>query len=106
MKPIPLDLRGIRGALLLLLLGAIAVAAGSPADACTSILVTPGASADGAAMVTYSCDMAGLYATLGILPAADHKPGEMIEIAPRGKDDKRPPGKIPKSRTPISSSAG
>ena len=46
-------------------------------------------------MITYSCDDAGCYAALGILPAADHKPGEMIEIVPRNKDDKRPPGKIP-----------
>ena len=95
MQAIHFDLRGIRGTLLSLLLGAMTVAAGSPADACTSILVTPGASADGSVMITYSCDAAGLYATLGILPATDHKPGEMIDIAPRSKDDKRPPGKIP-----------
>ncbi len=95
MEPVPPAFRGLLGALLSFLLAAAAVAAASPADACTSILVTPGASADGSTTITYSCDLAGLYATLGILPAADHKPGEMIEIAPRSKADKRPPGKIP-----------
>ena len=31
-----------------------------PAAACTSIIVTRGASADGSVMITYSCDLAGL----------------------------------------------
>ncbi len=66
-----------------------------PAEACTSILVTRGASADGSVMITYSCDLAGLYASLSLIPAADHKPGETIAIEPRGPQDKRPPGKIP-----------
>ena len=66
-----------------------------PAEACTSILVTRGASADGSVMITYSCDDAGLYASLSLVPAADHKPGESIAIEPRGPEDKRPPGKIP-----------
>ena len=33
-----------------------------PAGACTSILVTRGASADGSVMITYCCDLAGLCA--------------------------------------------
>jgi len=66
-----------------------------PARACTSILVTKGASADGSVIITYSCDLAGLYNELPLRPAADHKPGEMIEIGPRDAKDKRPPGKIP-----------
>jgi len=65
------------------------------AEACTSILVTRGASADGSVMITYACDLAGLYASLSLIPAADHKPGETILIEPRGPQDKRPPGKIP-----------
>ncbi len=71
---------------------AIAVA---PAKACTSIIVTRGASADGSVMITYSCDLAGLYGWLWLTPAADHKPGETIAIEPRGPEDKRPSGKIP-----------
>ena len=35
-----------------------------PAEACTSILVTRGASADGSVMITYCCDLAGLCAAL------------------------------------------
>lgn len=55
------------------------------ADACTSILVTRGASADGSVMITYSCDAPGVYAWLGVQPAADHKPGTMIDLGPQGK---------------------
>jgi hypothetical protein len=61
-----------------------------PAAACTSILVTRGASADGSVMITYSCDLAGLYGTLSLIPAADHKPDETIAVEPRGPEDKRP----------------
>ena len=64
-------------------------------QACTSILVTRGASVDGSVMITYSCDLVGLYGSVSLSPAADHKPGEMIAIEPRGPQDKRPPGKIP-----------
>jgi len=81
---------------LLLLCGCAALALlAAPASACTSIIVTRGASTDGSVMITYSCDDAGLYASLSLLPAADHKPGEMIAIEPRGPEDKRPPGKVP-----------
>ena len=75
--------------------GAILAITALPATACTSIIVTRGASADGSVMITYSCDDAGLYASLSLLPAADHKPGESIVIGPRGPGDKRPPTKIP-----------
>lgn len=58
-----------------LVLLAIAV----PAAACTNLLVTPGASADGSAFVTYTCD--GVFlATLDRQDAADHEPGSMYEI--------------------------
>jgi dipeptidase len=67
----------------------------SPAAACTSVLVTRGASADGSVMITYHCDDAGAYARLRITPAADHKPGEMIEIPSRNPAEKSPRGKIP-----------
>lgn len=66
-----------------------------PATACTSVLVTKGASADGSVMITYHCDDAGAYATLGILPAMDHKPGEMIDIPAKKPTDKNPRGQIP-----------
>jgi dipeptidase len=60
------------------------------APACTNILVTKGASADGSVMITYTCDSAGMYARLQVLPAADHKPGTMIDLGPRGKIPQAP----------------
>lgn len=51
----------------------------SPADACTSLLVTKGASKDGSCMISYSCD-GEFHPRLHIIPAADHKPGDMAEI--------------------------
>ncbi len=77
--------------------GLLLLAAAS-AHACSTILVTRGASADGAVIIAYACDLAGQYNELPIIPAADHKPGEMIDIPPRTPDDKRPPGKIPQVR--------
>ena len=74
---------------------AMLLIASLPADACTSIIVTRGASIDGSVMITYSCDDAGAYGSLSMVPAADHNPGEMISIRPRGAEDKRPLGKIP-----------
>jgi dipeptidase len=73
----------------ILLLGA------APLPACTSILVTRGASTDGSVMITYACDSAGGFATLGIQPSADHKPGEMITIEPCNDEVKNIGGKIP-----------
>ena len=61
---------------------ALWIATPSPGVACTSLLVTRGASADGSVMITYTCDAAGAYARLQILAAADHKPGTMIEVRP------------------------
>ena len=46
---------------------------------CTSILVTKGASAKGAPMISYSCD-GEFHPHLRITPAAKYKPGEMVEI--------------------------
>ena len=46
-------------------------------------------------MITYSCDDAGLYASLRLLPAADHKPGETFEIIPHNKTGKQERKTIP-----------
>lgn len=48
-------------------------------NACTSVLVTKGASKDGSCMISYSCD-GEFHPRLRIIPAADHKPGDMAEI--------------------------
>ena len=50
------------------------------ASACTNVLVTKGASADGSVLITYTADSAGFYATLEIYPAADHAPGTMVSV--------------------------
>ncbi len=47
--------------------------------ACTSIIVTKGASADGSVMVTYNCDGV-FHPILRYTPAADYPPGDSLEI--------------------------
>ncbi len=49
------------------------------AAACTNLLVTPGASADGSTIITYTCD-GEFHPILTHVPAADHEPGEMLEL--------------------------
>ncbi len=61
-------------------------------NACTNLLVTKGASADGSVMITYTADSAGYHTQLKITPAADHKPDDVIVIP---ATEKRPEGKIP-----------
>lgn len=61
--------------------------------ACTNFLVTPGASADGSAMISYSADSHVLYGELYRWEAADHKVGEMLEV--REWDTNRYLGSIP-----------
>ncbi len=50
------------------------------ADACTNIIVTKGASADGSCMVTYAADSHQLYGELYFRPAADWPAGAMLDI--------------------------
>jgi dipeptidase len=50
------------------------------ADACTNFLVTRGASADGATMITYAADSHTLYGELYYTPAANHAPGALRKI--------------------------
>ena len=53
-----------------------ALAAGTAgALACTSLVATPGATANGSSMVTYAADSHVLYGELYNQPAADHAPG-------------------------------
>ena len=50
-----------------------------PALPCTNFLATPGATADGSVIVTYTCD-GEFHPTLRHLPAEDHEPGATQEI--------------------------
>jgi len=51
----------------------------SRADACSSLIVTRGASADGSTFITYTCD-GEFHPHLRHIPAADHEPGTTIKI--------------------------
>lgn len=48
--------------------------------ACTNLIVTKGASADGSNMVTYAADSHQLYGALKHLPAADYPAGTMMSV--------------------------
>ncbi|MGD8454663.1 MAG: C69 family dipeptidase [Phycisphaerae bacterium] len=52
---------------------------GPRASACTNLLVTRGASADGSVLITYTCD-GEFHPQLRCTPAADHAPGDVYEI--------------------------
>lgn len=51
----------------------------SSAAACSSLLVTKGASRDGSVMITYTCD-GEFHPHLEATPAADYPPGDSLEI--------------------------
>ncbi len=67
------DMHGNRPFLLALLAAAL------PVFGCTNLIVTRGASRDGSVIITYTCD-GEFHPRLTHIPAADHKPGEMLEI--------------------------
>ena len=50
------------------------------ADACTNVIITRGASADGSCMVSYAADSHLLFGELYFHKAADWKPGTMLPI--------------------------
>jgi len=52
----------------------------SNTHACTNFLVTPGASVNGTAMITYAADAHVLYGELYFKPAADYPPGTMLDV--------------------------
>jgi dipeptidase len=55
------------------------LAAAPPLNACTNLIVTKGASADGSVMLTYTCD-GEFHPRLERLPAGDYAPGDSIDI--------------------------
>ena len=61
------------------MLGAIAFALLIDAVvACSNILITPGASADGNAMIAYNADDAALHGAISHWPAAKHNVGDAV----------------------------
>ena len=63
-----------------LLLATVLVTNPLDTDACTNIIVTKGASADGSILVSYAADSHELFGELYFLDAADHKPGSTRKI--------------------------
>lgn len=74
------------------LLLAFSLLAESRTDACTNVIITPGASADGSSMVSYAADSHTLYGELYFTPAGRFRPGAMLDI--REWDTRRPLGTI------------
>lgn len=62
-------------------------------EACTNLIATKGATADGSVMVTYAADSHSLYGELYHRPAMDHPKGSMREI--REWDTNKRLGEIP-----------
>jgi dipeptidase len=58
---------------------ALLLLAGGDAYGCTNLLVTKGASRDGSVLITYTCD-GEFHPHLTQEPAADHAPGDSLEI--------------------------
>ncbi len=69
--------------LLTLLLVAFLISGLSVSEACTNLLVTPGASTDGSAIITYTCD-GEFHPHLENMPAADYPEGDSLEITEWG----------------------
>jgi dipeptidase len=53
---------------------------GTSLNACTSLLVSKGASRDGSVMITYTCD-GRFHPRLRYTPAANHEPGDSLKIS-------------------------
>ena len=62
------------------LISAAVLLPGHSAEACTNILVTKGASADGSCMVSYAADSHQLFGELYYKPAADWEKGAMLNV--------------------------
>ena len=72
---------------------ALAAFSASRTDACTNVIVSPGASADGSAMVSYAADSHGLFGELYFRPAGRFRAGSALAI--REWDTGKPLGSIP-----------
>ena len=73
-----------------ILVSAILLFAATYGFACTNLIVTKGASADGSVMVTDAADSQTRYGCLAYTVAADHKPGAMRKIIQWGSDFRGP----------------
>ena len=58
----------------------LAAALSIPSSACTNLIITKGASADGSVICTYNCDTFGYSGWLTHSPAGRYVPGEKLAI--------------------------
>ncbi|MGV8118669.1 MAG: dipeptidase [Candidatus Xenobiia bacterium LiM19] len=72
---------------------AIFVILSDSGSACTSYLVTKGASSDGSTMITYSADSHTLYGELYFKPSSHYREGDTLEVTDWESGKKK--GKIP-----------
>ena len=79
----------------ILLFTALLLLSGNPTHACTNLLITKGASADGSCMVTYAADSHTRYGCLAFYPAALYPKGTMMDVREWGTN--RYLGKIPQA---------
>jgi len=79
----------------ILLFAALLLISGNRAHACTNLLITKGASADGSCMVTYAADSHTRYGCLAFYPAALYPEGTMMDVREWGTN--RYLGKIPQA---------
>jgi len=71
---------------------ALAALAAGRTDACTNVIISPGASADGSAIVSYAADSHSLFGELYFRPAARFRTGTRLAI--REWDTGKPLGEI------------
>jgi len=69
-----------RFSILLACISLLSVISVDKANACTDYLLTKGATTDGSSIMTYAADSHVLYGELYYRPAADWKPGSMLDI--------------------------
>lgn len=65
---------------LLMLIAVVYFTALNNSRACTNLLITKGASADGSTMITYNADAGGFMEPLYFYQGGIHKPGEMVDV--------------------------
>jgi len=82
----------MKNALLTFAAAATLLLGARPSHACTNIIVTPGASADGSAMVSYAADSHWLYGELYSHPGGRWKAGSTVDIVEW--DTQKPLGSI------------
>ncbi|WP_430811760.1 MULTISPECIES: dipeptidase [unclassified Carboxylicivirga] len=68
----------------------------TPANACTNVLVTKGASSDGSTLISYAADSHNLYGELYFWPAASYEAGTMLKV--HEWDTGKYLGEIPQAR--------